>query len=142
MKYDDTEILLVEDNENEADLTLRAIMRSNLTEDVHWVKDGEEAINFLFGKGAYQGRNTTKQPKIVLLDLNMPKVSGLEVLEKIKSDPRTLNIHVIVLTSSNSDGDIFNSIKSGVDKYLTKPLDFNEFVLQLQSELGYCWKMF
>ena len=97
--YDNTEILLVEDNADEAALTLLAIEKSNLTKAVHWVKDGVEAIDFLYGLGEYMGRDITKQPKIILLDLNMPKLGGLEVLAKVKSDEVTKQIVVIVLSS-------------------------------------------
>lgn len=138
MEYDEIEILLVEDNPTDAELTIRALKKKNLTNKLVWVKDGAEALDFLFATGEYAERNTEDLPKLVLLDLRMPKVDGLEVLQKIKSDERTKKIPVVVLTSSKEDEDIVKSYKLGVNSYVSKPVEFDEFTKAV-STLGLYW---
>ncbi len=138
MEYDEIEILLVEDNPTDAELTIRALKKKNLTNKLVWVKDGAEALDFLFATGEYVERNTEDLPKLVLLDLRMPKVDGLEVLQKIKSDERTKKIPVVVLTSSKEDEDIVKSYKLGVNSYVSKPVEFDEFTKAV-STLGLYW---
>ncbi|MBI5880463.1 MAG: response regulator [Chloroflexi bacterium] len=121
------EILLVEDNPNDVELTLHAFKRNNLTNRIHVVRDGAEALEYLFGVGAYAGRNVDQAPKVVLLDLKLPKVDGLEVLQRVKSDARTRTIPIVVLTSSREEGDIVRSYNLGVNSYIVKPVDFEQF---------------
>ncbi|MCA1755931.1 MAG: response regulator [Bacteroidales bacterium] len=134
----EVEILIVEDNPNDAEMALRALKNNNLTNQVLVVGDGEEALNFLFAKGKYSKRNQATRPKMVLLDLKLPKVDGLEVLRKIKSDPATRMIPVIVLTSSKEESDIVESYRLGVNSYIVKPVDFDKFVDAVR-ELGLYW---
>jgi two-component system response regulator len=132
------EILLVEDNPADVELTLRALKRYNLANKVHVVKDGAEALEYIFAEGAYAHRNIENAPKVVLLDLKLPKVNGLEVLRKIKADKRTKVIPVVVLTSSAEERDIVESYKLGVNSYIVKPVDFDKFLKAVQ-ELGFYW---
>ena len=120
----ETEILLVEDNAEDAELTLRALKKHNLANKVHHVKDGAEAIEFLFGTGTYAGRDGGSVPKVVLLDLKLPKVDGMEVLRRIKGDERTRDIPVVILTSSREDRDIIEGYRLGVNSYVQKPVQF------------------
>ena len=138
MSANEVEILLVEDNPSDAELTLRALKRRNLANKVHVVKDGAEALDFIFATGAYINRDIDSPPKVVLLDLKLPKVDGLEVLRRIKSDKRTKVIPVVVLTSSKEEKDIVESYKLGVNSYIVKPVDFDKFV-QAISEIGLYW---
>jgi two-component system response regulator len=138
MTLDEIEILLVEDNPTDAELTMRALKRKNLINRLHWVKDGAEALDFLFAKGEYSDRNVEDLPKLILLDLRMPKVDGLEVLHKIKEDERTRRIPVVVLTSSKEDRDIVESYKLGVNSYVSKPVEFDEFI-DAVSTMGFYW---
>ncbi len=135
---DIVEVLLVEDNPNDVELTLRALKKHNLANKVHVARDGAEAIEFLFGTGAHAGRGTDITPKVVLLDLKLPKVDGLEVLRRVKSDPKTRTIPVVVLTSSKEDQDVARSYELGVNSYIVKPVDFDKFVKAI-SELGLYW---
>ena len=135
---DAVEILLVEDNPHDVELTLRALKNHNLANNVLVVKDGAEALDFVFGTGAYAKRSVAKSPKLILLDLKLPKVDGLEVLRKIKSDERTKVIPVVVLTSSSEERDIVESYKLGVNSYMVKPVDFDQFV-DCVSEMGLYW---
>ena len=134
----EVEILLVEDNPNDAELALRALKKHNLANHVAVVTDGEEALEFVFARGKYGHRNIGNGPRIILLDLKLPKVDGLEVLRAIKSDPRTKIIPVIVLTSSKEEKDIVESYKLGVNSYILKPVDFDKFV-DAVKEIGYYW---
>jgi len=134
----DIEILLVEDNPDDVELTLRALKKNNLANSVHVVKDGAEALEFIFGTGAYAERDINKTPKVILLDLKLPKVNGLEVLRKIKSDERTKVIPVVVLTSSQEERDIVESYKLGVNSYITKPVDFDKFIKTV-ADMGFYW---
>jgi two-component system, response regulator len=135
--YNEVEILIVEDNPNDAEMALRALKKNNLTNQILLVGDGEEALDFIFAKGKFAGRIKTR-PKIILLDLKLPKIDGLEVLRVIKSDPETKIIPVIVLTSSKEETDIMRSYQLGVNSYIVKPVDFDKFVDAIR-ELGLYW---
>ena len=135
MSENTVDILLVEDNPKDLELTLHALKKHNLANHVQVARDGVEALDFFFGATA-EARST--RPKLVLLDLKLPRVDGLEVLQKLKSDPRTRMIPVVVLTSSTQDQDMVESYKLGVNSYLRKPVDFNEFV-DATKMLGLYW---
>ena len=135
---EEVEILLVEDNPTDVELTLRALKKNNLSNKVHVVTDGAEALDYLFATGVYKEREINKRPKVVLLDLKLPKVDGLEVLKKLKSDERTKNIPVVVLTSSKEEQDRIESYKLGVNSYIVKPVDFQQFTKSVQ-DLGLYW---
>jgi two-component system response regulator len=132
------EILLVEDNPADVELTLRALKKHNLANQVKVVSDGAQALDYLFGSGAYEGENSQPPPKVVFLDLKLPKVDGREVLRRMKANAKTRIIPVVVLTSSQEELDIAESYKLGVNSYVVKPLDFNKFV-EAVSELGLYW---
>lgn len=132
------EILLVEDNPNDVELTLHALKKNNLTNSIHVVRDGAEALEYLFASGAYAGRDVNQAPKVILLDLKLPKVDGMEVLQRIKSDQRTRSIPVVVLTSSREERDIVESYRLGVNSYITKPVDFEQFT-EAVRQLGLYW---
>jgi CheY-like chemotaxis protein len=131
------EILLVEDNASDAELTLHALRRSGLTPSIETVGDGAEAMDFLFRRGAYAGREGAL-PKLVLLDLKMPKVGGLEVLQQVKADPCTRAIPMVVLTSSREDSDIAKSYQLGANSYIVKPVDFMKFN-EMVRQIGLYW---
>jgi two-component system response regulator len=132
------EILLVEDNPNDVELTLRALKKHNLTNNVQVVSDGAQALDYLFGTGPFAGKEHPLPPKVVFLDLKLPKVDGREVLRRMKADPKTRMIPIVVLTSSKEESDIVESYKLGVNSYVVKPLDFDKFV-EAVSELGLYW---
>ncbi len=132
------EILLVEDNAQDAELTLRALDRAKVTNNIRVARDGAEALEILFGEGSEAGRKPSAAPKVILLDLKLPKVNGLEVLERIKSDPRTKMIPVVVLTSSREQNDIVESYRLGVNSYIVKPVDFERFADAVQKA-GMYW---
>lgn len=136
--YNNVELLLVEDNQNDVELTLRAFKKHNLQNKVFVVHDGAEAIDFIFCTGAYATRDFTKQPKLILLDLKLPKINGKEVLEKLKTDPMTKVIPVAVMTSSQEESDIFESYRLGVNSFVIKPVDFDKF-MDTVAELGFYW---
>jgi CheY-like chemotaxis protein len=138
MTPNEVEILLVEDNPNDVELTLRALKKHNITNKVHVVKDGAEALEYIFATGAYARRNINRIPKVILLDLKLPKVDGLEILRRIKSDERTKMIPVVVLTSSKEERDLVESYRLGANSYITKPVDFESFVKAV-SEIGLYW---
>lgn len=140
MGFDEIEVLLVEDNETDAELTIRALKRKNLANNLVWVKDGEEALEFIFATGRYSEREIQDLPKLVLLDLRMPKVDGMEVLRRIKADSRTNKIPIVVLTSSKEDKDIVESYNLGVNSYVSKPVEFDEFT-EAVSTLGLYWML-
>ena len=132
------DILLVEDNPNDVRLTLHAFKRHNLTDRMHVVRDGAEALEYLFCTGAYAGRRIGDVPKLILLDLKLPKVDGLEVLRQIKADARTRTIPVVMLTSSSQERDLIESYKLGVNSYIVKPVDFDQFN-EVARMLGLYW---
>lgn len=132
------EILLVEDNPSDAEMTIRALKKNNLANKIVHLKDGSEALDFFFGSGQFSGRNTANRPKVVLLDLKMPKVDGIEVLRKVKADERTRMIPIVVLTSSKEDPDIQACYDLGVNSYIVKPVGFDSFIKAV-SELGMYW---
>ena len=132
------EILLVEDNPNDVELTIHALKKNNLTNRIHVVRDGAEALDYLFGSGTYAGRDVNHTPKVILLDLKLPKVDGMEVLRQIKTDARTRSIPVVVLTSSREERDIVGSYQLGVNSYITKPVDFEQFT-EAVRQLGLYW---
>lgn len=132
------EILLVEDNTSDAELAIRALKKSNLANNLVWVKDGAEALDFLFARDAYSAREKGTGPKVVMLDLKLPKVDGLEVLRRMRADERTRVLPVVVLTSSREEKDIVESYKLGVNSYIVKPVDFDKFVKTV-SDLGMYW---
>ena len=138
MKNDEIEIVLVEDNPDDAELTIRALKKGNISNNLIHLKDGAEALEFIFCTGQYSDRSESINPKIILLDLNMPKISGIEVLRKIKSDERTKTIPVVVLTSSQEDPDVQTCYKLGVNSYIVKPVGFANFTKAI-SELGLYW---
>ncbi|MFA5825454.1 MAG: response regulator [Gallionellaceae bacterium] len=132
------EILLVEDNPTDAELAMRALKKNNLANNLVWVKDGAEALDFLFCRGTHAGRDTKCVPRVILLDLRLPKVDGLEVLRTIKHDERTKHIPVVVLTSSKEDRDITESYQLGVNSFISKPVEFEAFAKTV-AELGMYW---
>jgi two-component system response regulator len=132
------EILLVEDNPNDEELTLRALAKAKVSNAIHVVRDGVEALEYLFCEGAYSGRHMAESPRIVLLDLQLPKLNGMEVLQRMKSDPRTHNIPVVMLTSSRQQADVYESYKLGVNSYIVKPVNFEGFSAAI-SQLGLYW---
>ena len=132
------EILLVEDNATDAELTIRTLKKHNLANKLVWIGDGAKALDFIFAEGGYEDRDINCKPKVILLDLRLPKVDGMEVLKKIKSDERTKTIPVIVLTSSKEDRDIIESYKLGVNSYINKPVEFESFTRTV-GDLGLYW---
>jgi len=139
MKHvEDVEILLVEDNPNDVELTLHALKKNNLCNAIHIVRDGEEALDFIFCRNQYADRSQGKPPKVILLDLKLPKVDGLEVLKEIKSNEKTKEIPVVILTSSREEQDIIESYALGVNSYIVKPVDFQQFTEAVQK-LGCYW---
>lgn len=134
----EVEILLVEDNPTDAELAIRALKKNNLANKLVWVKDGAEALDFIFARGAYAGRSIRSGPRVIMLDLRLPKVDGMEVLRRVKSDERTRAIPVVVLTSSKEDRDVAESYQLGVNSFISKPVEFDEFA-KVVSELGLYW---
>jgi CheY-like chemotaxis protein len=135
---EDVEILLVEDNPNDVELTMRALQKQSLANKVFVVKDGAEALEFMFATGAFAARKIENRPKVVLLDLKLPKVDGIEVLRRIKADARTKHTPVVMLTSSQEERDVIDTYNLGVNSYIVKPVDFSNFVHAV-SELGVYW---
>jgi CheY-like chemotaxis protein len=135
---DAIEILLVEDNPADAELTLHALQKSNLANRIQLVRDGEEALDFLFCRGTFAGRQFQQAPHLILLDLKLPKVDGLQVLEEVKRDLRTRAIPVIVLTTSKEERDMVTSYRFGVNSYIQKPVNFSEFQ-EVVRQLGMYW---
>ena len=134
----EVEILLVEDNPDDAELTIRALKKNNLANKLHHVKDGSEALDFLFAQGIYTKRNIDNTPKIILLDLKMPKVSGIDVLRFLRVDERTKKIPVVILTSSKEDPDIKICYSLGINSYVVKPVEFESFIKAV-SDIGLYW---
>jgi two-component system, response regulator len=131
-------ILLVEDNADDEALTFRALMKNNISNQLVVARDGAEALDYLFANGKYSGRDVTLGPQVVLLDLNLPKVSGLEVLRQLRANERTKLLPVVILTSSNEDQDRLQGYDSGANSYVRKPVDFNQFVESVR-QLGLYW---
>lgn len=138
MENREIEILLVEDNMNDAELTIRALSKNKIANSIVHLKDGASAIDFLFGQGEFEDRDTTLKPRVILLDLKMPKMNGLEVLERIKSDEFTKRIPVVVLTSSKEDPDVEMAYSLGANSYIVKPVEFDGFTKAI-AELGLYW---
>jgi CheY-like chemotaxis protein len=132
------ELLLVEDNPQDLELTLRALKKANLANHIQVARDGADALEFVFGEGAYAGRKISDAPKMILLDLKLPKVDGLEVLRRLKGDPRTRAIPVVVLTSSKEQSDVVESYQLGVNSYIVKPVNFEGFA-DAVGHLGFYW---
>lgn len=133
-----TEILLVEDNPYDAELTIRALKKRHLANHLLHVEDGQAALDYLFGTGAYEGRDVAEQPKLVLLDLKLPKVDGIEVLRRLRADERTKLVPVVVLTSSHENSDLTECYKLGANSYTVKPVEFESFS-EAVSKLGLFW---
>ncbi len=131
-------ILLVEDNPDDETLTLRALNKNKIMNEIIVARDGAEALDYLFGTGAYAGRDTTIQPQLILLDLKLPKIDGLEVLKRLRADPRTALQPVTVLTTSNEERDVITSYQLGVNSYIRKPVDFDSFI-EAVRQLGLYW---
>ena len=138
MNENAVEILLVEDNSEDAMFTIRALKKSGLTNNLLHVKDGAEALDFIYGRGTYASRDASQQPRLILLDVKMPKVSGIEVLEKIKSDPDLKFIPTVMLTSSKEDPDIKKCYALGANSYIVKPVESENFFLAIK-EIGMYW---
>jgi len=138
MKNSEIEILLVEDNMNDAELTIRALNKNKIANQIVHLKDGASAIDFLFGKGEFEDRDINLKPKVILLDLKMPKLNGLEVLQKIKSVELTKKIPVVVLTSSKEDPDVEMAYSLGANSYIVKPVEFDGFTKAI-VEIGLYW---
>lgn len=134
------ELVIVEDDPNDAELLLRVFKQHHLVNKVSLLKDGAEALDFIFAQGPYSAREVNDASKVVILDLKLPKVNGIEVLEKLKADERTRNIPVVVLTSSRENKDVKEAYRLGVNSYVTKPIKFDEFA-KVVSELGIYWLM-
>ena len=134
------EILIVEDNPLDLEMTLRGLHKANIVNHIHVARDGAEALEFLFCEGAYADRRIEDAPRFVLLDLKLPKIDGLEVLARMKADERTRSIPVVMLTSSKEQRDLIESYQLGVNSYIVKPVDFENFV-QAARELGTYWLM-
>jgi two-component system, response regulator len=131
------EILLVEDNQNDAELTIRALRKNNLANNIHHVMDGEEALDYLFSKGKYKDCKTCVA-KVVLLDIKLPKVDGIEVLRQIRQDKNLSRTPVVMLTSSNEEKDLMQTYKLGVNSYIVKPVEFDKF-MEAVAEIGFYW---
>jgi two-component system response regulator len=137
---DGIEILLVEDNPRDAELTIRALKKHNLANKLFHVGDGVEALDYLFGRGKYAERNTTELPKVILLDLKLPRINGLEVLRALKADEHTMSIPIVVVTSSAEDPDVRTAYQLGANSYVIKPVQFDAFI-DAMTKLGIYWLM-
>lgn len=138
MNTDEVEILLVEDNPSDVELTLHALKKNNLANRIRVARDGEEALEFIFCRGAHAHRSVDRPPRLILLDLKLPKVDGLEVLRQIKSDARTRVIPVVILTASREERDLLEGYKNGANSYIQKPVDFDQF-REIVKNLGLYW---
>ena len=132
------EVLLVEDNPNDVELTLHAFRKNNLTNEIKVVRDGAEALDYLFSQGEYEGCGAIAMPRVIMLDLKLPKVDGMEVLKEIRADERTKRVPVVVLTSSHEESDILRSYELGVSSYIVKPVDFDQFSEAVRI-MGFYW---
>jgi CheY-like chemotaxis protein len=133
-------ILLVEDSPDDAELALRALRKHNLLNSVTHLEDGVEALDFMYGRGRFQGRDLSEQPKLILLDLKLPRLNGLEVLATVKADQSLRHIPIVMLTSSREDPDIKQAYKLGANSYIVKPVDFEQFLTAV-SDIGYYWML-
>lgn len=138
MSKNNVEILIVDDNMDDVHLTIHSLQKNNVANSIFHVKDGEEALDFIFALGEYSNRIKTEQPKLILLDIKMPKINGIEVLEKLKSDPVTKTIPIVMLTSSKEDPNVKKCYALGANSYITKPIDFKGFAKAIK-ELGLYW---
>lgn len=138
MTDESIEVLIVEDSPDDLEMTLRALKKAHLANRIQVARDGAEALEFIFGTGAHQGRKVENGPRVILLDLKLPKVDGLEVLRRVKGDPRTRVIPVVVLTSSKEQPDVAECYKLGVNSYIVKPVNFETFASAV-AELGMYW---
>ena len=138
MNSSEVDILLVEDNQDDAELALHALRRENLANNIFVVRDGEEALEFIFCSGAFAHRSFDHPPKLILLDLKLPKVDGMEVLKRLKSDPRTKTIPVVIMTSSKEDRDLVSGYGLGANSYIQKPVDFDQF-RETVKQVGLYW---
>lgn len=137
-KFNEVEILLVEDNMTDAELIIRALRKVNLANHLIHVKDGAEALEFIFATGEFEGREKKKVPKVILLDIKMPKVDGIEVLRQVRENPETKLIPIVIMTSSKEEQDIIKSYQLGVNSFVVKPVNFTDFAKAV-SELGLYW---
>jgi len=138
MENQEVEILLVEDNPADVELTLRALKTHRITNKIMFVRDGAEALDYLYRRGPYKNRNEIRMPRLILLDLKLPKISGLEVLQKVKSDEELKKIPIVVLTSSKEEPDIRECYRLGVNSYIVKPVDFEKFIEAVRN-IGLYW---
>ena len=134
----DVQIVLVEDSFDDAELTMRSLKRSNFVNEIIWLKDGEEAVNYLLGKGDYENRDTSIKPRLILLDLKIPKLSGIEVLQQIKKDENLRKIPVVVMTSSKENTDLEKCYELGANSYVVKPINFSDF-MDVTKEISMYW---
>jgi CheY-like chemotaxis protein len=137
MNYEHVQILLVEDSKADAEMTVRTLKRRGIANNIEWVRDGVEALDYLHCTGAYAGR-TNGYPKLVLMDLKMPRMNGLQVLERMKQDPRTKTIPVVMMTSSREEGDLLASYRLGVNSFVVKPVEFSDFA-ETVAQVGMYW---
>ena len=137
-QHSEVEILIIEDNQDDLDMTLRALRKANLANRIQVARDGVEALEFIFGTGAHAGRKVENAPKVILLDLKLPKIDGMEVLKRIKNNPLTMTIPVVVLTSSKEQKDVVESYQLGINSYIVKPVNFEGFIAAVR-ELGMYW---
>ena len=138
MKQNQVEILLIEDNPDEAELAIRSLRKNNLANNLVHIDDGAEALDYIFCRGKYAGNDISFTPKVILLDLKLPRVGGLEILKQVKTDERTKSIPVVILTSSKEDSDLIEGYNLGVNSYIVKPVNFESFAKAI-SELGMYW---
>lgn len=137
MTYENVEVLLVEDSSADAEMTLRTLKRRGIANSIEWVRDGVEALDYLLRQGQFRSR-ADGQPKLVLLDLKMPRMDGLQLLKKMKDDPRLQTLPVVMMTSSREEGDMLDSYASGVNSYIVKPVDFDQFA-ETVAQVGMYW---
>ena len=137
-EFDDVEILLVEDNRQDAEMTIRALKKCSILNKLYWAKDGVEALDFVRCQGAYEARDPNQVPKLILLDLKMPRLDGLDVLRALKSDQKTRTIPIVAMTSSNQERDVTESYRLGVNGYVTKPVQFAAF-MEAVANVGMYW---